>query len=545
MAYSNRDVRDLNCRVRESLKETGGLGEKEFTYTISREVEDDFGRKTLLKEAREFSTGDRIVFTRNEGGLGVKNGSLGTIVALDKTKIEVSMDSGNGESLSFAPSLFPFFDQGWAVTIHKSQGTTVDKSFVLASYEMNQNLSYVAMTRHREDVQVYGSTLDFWRSEKVANVLSKSGEKLGAADYLDSSSLSKLMVDEDKFLNQIFTRISDELQAMGAVSKRAFREVADHFLGRAVREREFDERMFMPRETVREEVRAQDVLGKSFGHELSRQELPKQELASQGMPRGNMPRKGLQDTLNVERDVLSQLKESLAQEKERVNHTSQDVAEDFKHPAFMRADHYRRVFEEGLKRYGEEKAVEYWQSKRGEFFALYEKKIASVGETLASPLLSYMSQESKGLAYKAAFEDPDKALKFLGQVKEVKQAEIETKEKQTRVRDSDVSATLSKNKGVSLERDPHDQGEKLSKAHAAYFRFKDVKDWLRDSPDSPALHKELRKAGMEVFKDKEVFAHIESIDQKAAREIQKIAQIQEKERVQAIEREHSRGGYSL
>lgn len=59
----------------------------------------------------------------------------------------------------------------------------MDQTYVLASYEMNQNLAYVAMTRHRENVQVFGSNLDFWRPEKLPEVLANSGEKLSAADY--------------------------------------------------------------------------------------------------------------------------------------------------------------------------------------------------------------------------------------------------------------------------------------------------------------------------------------------------------------------------
>ncbi|MDZ4322910.1 MAG: AAA family ATPase, partial [Alphaproteobacteria bacterium] len=236
MAYSNRDVRDLNAQARTHLKDSGILDKKDFTYTVHREVEDDFGRTKTFKEERVFSKGDKLVFTRNNTGLGVKNGTIGTITAINAQKIEVKI--AEEHKVSFAPKLNPYFDQGWAVTIHKSQGTTVDKSFLLASHEMTQNLTYVAMTRHREDVQVYGSTLDFWRDEKLPSVLSKSGEKLGAADYLDANSLdatalAKLMKEEDRFLEKLFTRLGDELYAMGAVSKQAFKNVADHINGRA------------------------------------------------------------------------------------------------------------------------------------------------------------------------------------------------------------------------------------------------------------------------------------------------------------------------
>ncbi|MGO7793301.1 hypothetical protein ACC703_39140, partial [Rhizobium ruizarguesonis] len=44
------------------------------------------------------------------------------------------------------------FDHGYATTIQKTKGATVDRSFVLASTTMDRNLTYVAMTRHREGV---------------------------------------------------------------------------------------------------------------------------------------------------------------------------------------------------------------------------------------------------------------------------------------------------------------------------------------------------------------------------------------------------------
>src|SRR5471030_2335587 len=154
---------------------------------------------------------------------------MGTITELDAQKIYVKLDEG--KDMSFAPNLNPHFDQGWAITIHKSQGTTVDNTYVLASYEMNQNLAYVGMTRHRDGLHVFGSSLDFWRAEKLPEVMSKSGEKLSAADYLDAASLEKLMQSEDKILTKIFARVSDELEAMGAVSKKIFWNVANHFLG--------------------------------------------------------------------------------------------------------------------------------------------------------------------------------------------------------------------------------------------------------------------------------------------------------------------------
>jgi len=278
LAYSNRDVNNLNKLARSMLKESGHLPRQEFIYKTKKQVEDDFGRRATLKEEKSFSKGDRIVFTRNTYGLGVKNGTVGTIIDLNNQKVHVRLDEG--KEISFTPNLNPYFDHGWAMTIHKSQGTTFDQVYVLASFEMTQNLAYVAMTRHREWVKVFGSSLDFWRAEKLPQVLSKSGEKLSAADYLDAESLNKLMQTEDHLITKIFERIAGELDAMGTVSKRAFWQVADHFLGIS-REREI---RVIP-EGIREEARAEELRQqeRAYHHNLKSQKLPisQNSLASQ------------------------------------------------------------------------------------------------------------------------------------------------------------------------------------------------------------------------------------------------------------------------
>lgn len=140
---------------------------------------------------------------------------------------------------------------------------------------MTQNLAYVAMTRHRDNVQVFGSNLDFWRPEKLPEVLSKSGEKLSAGDYLDADSLNKLMQRDDRLLTKIFERVSNELDAMGAVSKKAFWQVADHFLG-VKREQEIRITSDHTQSSIREEVRAEEML-----QTKTKEAIPQDKISSQ------------------------------------------------------------------------------------------------------------------------------------------------------------------------------------------------------------------------------------------------------------------------
>jgi ATP-dependent exoDNAse (exonuclease V) alpha subunit len=107
---------------------------------------------------RAFAPGDRILFTRNDATLGVRNGMLGTVKTVGDTQLSVCFDANeteNGRNLTFSPKEFPSIDHGFAVSIHRSQGCTVDRSFVLSSRTLDENLTYVAMTRHKEKASFY------------------------------------------------------------------------------------------------------------------------------------------------------------------------------------------------------------------------------------------------------------------------------------------------------------------------------------------------------------------------------------------------------
>ena len=485
MAYSNRDVRDLNTQARDHLKASGHLSKDEITYTVTREIEDDFGRKSLLKKAREFAKGDRIVFTRNNDGLGVKNGSMGIITNLTKSKVQVQLDEG--KEVSFSPNLNPYFDQGWAVTIHKSQGTTVDRTFVLASYEMTQNLTYVAMTRHREDVHMYGSTFDFWRPEKLPEVLSKSGEKLSAADYLDSDSLAKLMQKQDHLLTKIFTRISNELEAMGAVTRQVFWNVADHFLG--IRgDKEI--RISPIQEGIREEVRANELLQQK----------------------------------------------SILQAQEKISPTLAVIFEEMKHPAFNNATIIKEAFKKGLKAHDEEQAIAYWTQRKEEFLKPYNQNLAKVERELISPLLNRFTTQWKDQAHTFAQQDPARVLNVLTKVKTREAARYERIAAEEKARQEKMIAE----ERAAQERQAHREHIKDT-----YLQLKNLYTNLKDRSHIPEAFKEdLKKFSKELAQDRDFMNHLKLRDTEEAEKIKNVAQSKDlEEHFRSLD--CGRGGYSL
>ena len=73
----------------------------------------------------------------------------------------VRLDGREGQSISVPVDRYQAIDHGYATTIHKNQGTTVDRSFVLASGTMDRHLTYVAMTRHRDGAALYADRGEF------------------------------------------------------------------------------------------------------------------------------------------------------------------------------------------------------------------------------------------------------------------------------------------------------------------------------------------------------------------------------------------------
>ena len=170
LAHLRRDVRQLNIMAREKLIERGLIEEGHAFKT-----EDG---------PRQFAVGDQIVFLKNEGSLGVKNGMIGKVVEAAPGRIVASIGEGDGvHRVTVDQRFYRNFDHGYATTIHKSQGATVDRVKVLASLSLDRHLTYVAMTRHREDMALYYGSQSFKIAGGLERLLSRKNGKEVTLDY--------------------------------------------------------------------------------------------------------------------------------------------------------------------------------------------------------------------------------------------------------------------------------------------------------------------------------------------------------------------------
>ncbi|AMN56369.1 Dtr system oriT relaxase (plasmid) [Labrenzia sp. CP4] len=179
LAHLRADVFELNKLARATLIERGLIEE---------------GHKFRTEDGeRFFAAGDQIVFLKNDRDLNVKNGMIGRVVEAGEGRIvaEIGAVGGSGGSdqtrrVEVNQKTYRNVDHGYATTIHKSQGATVDKVKVLATLSLDRHLTYVAMTRHREDVKLYHGALSFAKNGGLVEVLSKKGAKDTTLDYAGS-----------------------------------------------------------------------------------------------------------------------------------------------------------------------------------------------------------------------------------------------------------------------------------------------------------------------------------------------------------------------
>jgi Ti-type conjugative transfer relaxase TraA len=169
LAYTRADVRELNELARAKVRAFGVLGADRTVTTEQGE--------------RVFAAGDRVMFLRNERSMGVKNGTLGTLERLEGSSLTVRLDGDDQRAVRFDLKDYAHVDHGYAATIHKAQGVTVDHAHVLASTHLDRHAAYVGLTRHREGVELHWAREDLRDRAGLDRVLSRERAKDTTLDY--------------------------------------------------------------------------------------------------------------------------------------------------------------------------------------------------------------------------------------------------------------------------------------------------------------------------------------------------------------------------
>lgn len=172
LAGTKADVYKVNMLARDSLTQLHRLHSEVLVATEHGE--------------RVMAVGERILFTRNSRALGVKNGQTGIMTKwsldhLGNLILDIKTDAG--KTVSVNPAQYGHIDYGYALSVHKAQGQTVDKVYLLISDVMtDREWAYVATSRHREQLRVY---LPEELSDEFSRLVSTSNQKEVSTDFTE------------------------------------------------------------------------------------------------------------------------------------------------------------------------------------------------------------------------------------------------------------------------------------------------------------------------------------------------------------------------
>jgi conjugative relaxase-like TrwC/TraI family protein len=213
MAVRHADVDDLNGRARARMLLAARLS-----------------GPTLEVAGRMFQAGDRVMCLRNNIRLKVRNGTVGTVTDVDPTTREISLRDDRGRCVTLPTA---YLDAGqlthaYATTVHKAQGTTVDRALLLGNDDLYLELGYVALSRGRGANHLYivgaepddhdecGSrpTSDRNPVDEVLGALGRSNAKSLALDvYVPSPATLGELIAERNVLRRLLTRAGPDPSA--------------------------------------------------------------------------------------------------------------------------------------------------------------------------------------------------------------------------------------------------------------------------------------------------------------------------------------------
>lgn len=116
----------------------------------------------------DLRVGDPILFTKNNYNIGIQNGSLGTLTSTEREiqdELEtfgvVTLDTG--EQIAITEEVFDCMEAGYAITLHKAQGSQFPRIIVAVQRGRISDRAwlYTAVTRAESEIHIVGQDKDF------------------------------------------------------------------------------------------------------------------------------------------------------------------------------------------------------------------------------------------------------------------------------------------------------------------------------------------------------------------------------------------------
>jgi Ti-type conjugative transfer relaxase TraA len=174
-AYTNADVDLLNRDLRLVRQARGELGRSHGFQT--------------KHGWHEFASGDQLQFTGTDKALGVVNGHAGIVANIEDSRISVRLDGPEGRLVAFDAEAFRDFRHGYAGTIYKGQGRTLDQTYLYHSAHWRSAASYVALSRHREKAELFVARTIAADLKTLARQMARVDDRRAASQFYHEGEL--------------------------------------------------------------------------------------------------------------------------------------------------------------------------------------------------------------------------------------------------------------------------------------------------------------------------------------------------------------------
>jgi conjugative relaxase-like TrwC/TraI family protein len=179
---TNEERREVNARIQNLLRAEGRLGKAGVE----------------VKDAVVYQ-GDRVMFLRGSGYLGVENGDMGEVTAVDPfaETVEVLLDRGAKVKVALKKYDRNNLTLSAAITTHKGQGVTVDYSYLLTGGGMTDlHSAYVQGSRARLGAKYFTDAYEAGDDlADLARQMSRRREKELAHDVLEKAGPDRPAVE--------------------------------------------------------------------------------------------------------------------------------------------------------------------------------------------------------------------------------------------------------------------------------------------------------------------------------------------------------------
>jgi ATP-dependent exoDNAse (exonuclease V) alpha subunit len=150
---------------------------------------------------REYAVGDWVMTRRNDRNLRVINGQSGKVFSVndDETLTVVFNDSPPFRDIPNAYIEAGDLDYPYAMIVHKSQGLTCDRAYVLGSADLYAEAGYTALSRGRLENHLYVTEQDLETDHHDTTPPDEPIDKI--RDALRRSAREPLAVDASRTMS--------------------------------------------------------------------------------------------------------------------------------------------------------------------------------------------------------------------------------------------------------------------------------------------------------------------------------------------------------